>query len=234
MRQIISNGILLSDKKFAFSLKEAGLNEVKLSVHSVNAKKHDSIVGVKGAFEKINNAIEILNDLEIKVSCNFAIMYCNYEELPLFVKYMNDKGLSGFCFMFSFFSGKFANHSQVISYSKVKKYIITALEYMKLKKIKAETAMLNNFVPCILPGYENLIADWGDIKKNSMVGLSGNIKNGKEIYCGRKILLSSCNKCIYGKICYGIDRGYLEKFGDSEFKPLKSIPDKRMTDPLYI
>ncbi|NLI09610.1 MAG: radical SAM protein [Elusimicrobia bacterium] len=235
MIQIVSNGIAFSNFSFAKKVAFYGANEIKLSLHSVNSERHDRFVGVKGAFKNIMSSIENFNRLRVKVSCNFAVMKENYNELPLFVKFMEKNRLTGFCFMFGFFSGKNSYRGAGISYSRLKPYLLTALNYIKIKKIPIETAMISNFVPCILPGYENIMSDWGDIKSvSSVISDENKKKSNREIYAARKTLIDSCAKCVYVKICYGIEKAYLEKFGDMEFKPLLKIPSKKIYDPLYL
>lgn len=232
--QIISNGIKLADLRFASKLVEAGANEFKISLHSTTKKIHDYLVGVKGAFVKVQKAFDNLNTLKVKVSSNFAINKLNYKELPLFTKLMVERyGLTGFCFMFSFYSGKMLSSDLDIRYSEVIPYLKCSLEYIRQNNVPIETKMLNNFLPCLMPEYVNIMSDWGEEEDYSTTSKDGRVKENKNFYKGRKKLLKKCKKCIFYEKCFGVDKFYLEKFGEDEFIPVvKEIP-QRLPDPLY-
>lgn len=45
-------------------------------------------------------------------------------------------------------------------------------------------------------------------------------------------MFKKCASCIYGKICYGVDRIYLERYGENEFSPVKE-EKKSVFTPVY-
>ncbi len=234
MIQVLSNGLFFSDFSISSRAVKCGVNEVKLSLHSLNAEKHDYLTGVKGSFKKVFRAAENLNRLKVKVSFNFAVNRLNYMEIPIFVKKISAMGYRGFCFMFDFYEGRFKQDKNLcVSYSNVIPYLEIALDYMKIRNIRPETAMLNNFTPCLMPGYENIMADWGQRKFYSKIR-KNSLNMEKSFYNTRKSLLKSCCKCIYGDICYGPDRGYVDVFGCSEFKPITKKTKISFLRPLYL
>ncbi len=240
MIQIISNGIKLADYSFAKKLVLAGANEFKISLHGYFSATHDRLVGVPGAFKKGLKAINNLNRLGVKVASNFAINGLNYKELPLFAKFMaENRKLTGFCFMFSFYEGDMLlNKAKLgVSYSEVKPYLLYALKYLKKNKIIIETKMLNNFVPCILEEYSNLISDWGAEYSESLSSIGKQGKPGDtkmpKLYSNRKKKIKVCANCIYKNSCYGIDKQYLKTFGEKEFKAIKKAPEIFPLRPLY-
>lgn len=233
--QILSNGIKLADFDFAKKIVSAGANEFKISLHSISEEKHDYLLGIKGAFSKVLKSFENLNELGVKISSNFAINSLNYKEIPLFAKFMNEEyGITGFCFMFSFYTGRMPVSNLSVRYSKVIPYLRYALEYIRQNKIPIETKMLNNFLPCLMPEYVNIMADWGEDLKYSPVAKKGKISTNREFYSGRKKFLEGCKECIYYERCFGIDAEYLSRFGGNEFIPVKKEKVYRLPDPLYI
>lgn len=219
--QIITNGIKTRDYKFSKKLIKAGLNEVKFSLHSINKKIHDKIVGYDGAFDSILKSVENFNKLGIKIAFNFAINKLNYKELPVFTELMHRYSITGFCFMFSFYEGNMLNNPSIsVSYSDVLPYLKTTLKYIKQKKILIETKMLNNFPPCVIPEYIDLISDW-KLDNNIYSKIYDNRKNKNNPSSSRKTKIKACRKCLYNKLCNGIDNGYLDKYGGSEFIPVR-------------
>ncbi len=89
--QTISNGRMFSVEEFAKRTKEAGIDEVTLSLHGATAKTHDELVMVKGAFNQLMKAAKNLRKLGIRVSFDVGIFEENYKELPDIIRLIHDK-----------------------------------------------------------------------------------------------------------------------------------------------
>lgn len=223
--QLLTNGLKLKDYAYVQKLAASGVDEVKISLHGANAATHDYLMQVKGAFNNALLAVENLNKAGIKASFNFAITAKNYRQMPLFAKLAGTRlGVTGFCFMFSFYSGGMLEEGSDlrISYSEILPYLRLALQYMKLKNIVIESKMLSNFVPCLAPELINLMSDWGSSgpEATSQVGVGKRIRVVKESYPERKKKIKACAGCVYASLCYGPDCGYVIYFGEREFKPI--------------
>jgi hypothetical protein len=93
--------------------------------------------------------------------------------------------------------------------------------------LPAFSGVLANFTPCVLPGYEHLIADWArDAGEGEPLFAPGRKPQSmgamKE---AQKIRPKACAGCAYASRCLGVDREYLGLFGAAEFKPLSGIPE---------
>ena len=78
----LSNGFIFSDFNFLKKSKEKGLEEILFSMHSYK-DNHDKHLGVKGAFEKIIQAIKNSIELNLITRINITIT-------PLNQNYLND------------------------------------------------------------------------------------------------------------------------------------------------
>ncbi len=222
--QILTNGLKLRDYDYVRRLADAGIDEVKISLHGTDAATHDWLMQVPGAFDNAFIATENLNRAGIKASFNFAVTSRNYMQMPLFARLAGSRlGVTGFCFMFSFYSGGMLEEAGGlgVKYSAAVPYLRLALRYMKVKNIVIESKMLSNFVPCVAPELTNLMSDWGfsGPEAVSKVGIGGKVREVKESYPERKTRLPSCAGCVYADRCYGPDSGYVKIYGGSEFIP---------------
>ena len=178
-------------------------------------------------------AVANLNRARVKVSFNFAVTSANYRQMPLFAKLAGvTLGVTGFCFMFSFYSGGMldSENGLNVSYSEAVPYLRLALRYMIMKNIPIESKMLSNFTPCVAPELANLMSDCRDDAPES----GSKISSGKVTrvsgggYRERKVKPESCSECVYFRHCYGADEGYLKIYGSGEFVPVKKT---RLTYP---
>ncbi|HAT71350.1 MAG TPA: hypothetical protein DCS63_00860 [Elusimicrobia bacterium] len=236
--QMVSNGLKLSDPEFAGRMAGAGLNLAKISIHGVNAATHDYLTGRKGAFEKALTAVNNLNRLGIYTSTNMALTRVNYRQLPLYVKFFHEEmALSGFCFYFSFYTGRMAADQDLqVPYSEVLPYVRHTLEYMRLRRIGIDWKVLGNFLPCLMPEYANLMMDWGAASvadTKASVRKKGGSFTSMEFMEKRKIKPASCRGCVYYSACYGVDARYCERFGTAEFRPVKEKPRAFPLRPVY-
>ncbi len=227
--QIVTNGQKMADYRYARTLKEAGLNSATFSVHAPESNLHDSIVGIKGAFKNILKAMENAAKLGIYISTGTAVNYLNYKKVPEIAMFLNKRfNVESYHFIAMHFMGAGDLNSKKlsVSYSQNLPYIKEALNYLSSKRILPISAVLSNYLPCILPGYEHLISDWKipfcdddlylpeKVYKESMYSM---ITEKFRMKSGR------CRQCIYFKICAGFEKKYFEMYGDREFRPLKSI-----------
>lgn len=236
--QVLTNGLKMRDYEYVCRLAESGIDEVKISLHGADAPTHDALMQVPGAFDNAMVAVDNLNRAGIKASFNFAVTAKNYRQMPLFAKMAGtDLGLTGICFMFSFYSGGMLERTDFLGvrYTEIMSSLRLAMNYIKAKKIIIESKMLSNFVPCLAPEYANIMSDWGYAGPEavSQVGISGKVRLAKESYPERKELLPQCKNCVYASRCYGPDKGYVALYGGSEFVPLKEEPKNFPHETLY-
>jgi len=95
---LVSNGLLLSDYDFIKKSCDLGLKEVLFSVHGYK-ENHDKMVGVKGAFDKIIQAIKNAQKLNILSRVNITVNLMNIKIIPDIVKYLLDFGVYQFNFI---------------------------------------------------------------------------------------------------------------------------------------
>lgn len=234
--QLLTNGLKFSEAGFARRAAAAGVDEVKVSLHGVDAATHDRLTGVPGSFRKAMKAFERLNEAGIKASANFAVTRLNYRQMPLYAKLVaGDLGLTGFCFMFSFYEGDMLPNSAALSvrYSEVLPSLRLALAYLKSSGAMIETRMIANFPPCLAPEYSNLMIDWGRPRGGGHVFKDGERRRPDEFYSPRKAQLPSCAGCAYAADCYGVDRSYARAYGSSEFRPVRRRASRFPLKTLY-
>jgi MoaA/NifB/PqqE/SkfB family radical SAM enzyme len=93
----LSNGSKFKDKEFLKKSKEFGLKEILFSLHGSNAKLHDEIVGRKGAFDDIIQAIKNAKELGLIVRLNCTVTEKNIwymQEYKDLVNSINPKQLN--------------------------------------------------------------------------------------------------------------------------------------------
>ena len=74
------NGTLLTEDK-ARGMKEGGIKRVSLSLDGKNAESHDSFRGVKGSFDSVMRASEMLKGVDLPFQINTTVTRLNVEDL---------------------------------------------------------------------------------------------------------------------------------------------------------
>jgi len=95
---LLSNGLILSDYNFIKKSFDLGLREILFSVHGYK-ENHDKIVGVRGAFEKIIQAIKNAQKLNILTRVNITVNLMNIKIIPDIINYLLDLGIYQFNFI---------------------------------------------------------------------------------------------------------------------------------------
>lgn len=82
----ITNGRMFFYDEFARKSVRAGLSEVIFSLNSHDAKTHDALVGVKGAFDQVVRGVENVRALGTPFRMNVVVTLKNYSQLPDMVR----------------------------------------------------------------------------------------------------------------------------------------------------
>ena len=75
---VISNGSVLSNKKVAQRLAQAGLDDVLISIHGHDAATHDLLTATPGSFVRLLQAVDNIQDAGLRLRTNSVICEPNY------------------------------------------------------------------------------------------------------------------------------------------------------------
>lgn len=83
---LVSSGFALTEEKLR-RIKYAGLDTLQLSLESIEPAKHDAIVGIKGSFQKILEAIKYAKELRLNICLNVVFYRGNDEEIRRIIEF---------------------------------------------------------------------------------------------------------------------------------------------------
>ncbi len=78
--RIFTNGYLI-DKEKAEKIKALVPFDVEMSIHGDNAETHEQVTGIKGSFERLLQAVEMLRGIDVKVNLKSLITRINQDQL---------------------------------------------------------------------------------------------------------------------------------------------------------
>ena len=218
--QIQSNGRMFVYKDFCKKIIKAGANEFALALHGHIPQLHDYLTSVKGSFEQTVQGIKNLKSLGQRVIMNTVITKSNYRHLPEIAKLLINLRVDQYqlAFVHPLGNAKKNFDSIVPLMSLVQPYVKLALEL----GIKAGIKVMTEAIPyCLMKGYEKYIAEnimpKMKIFEENLVIEDFEKSRRKE----GKRKGPQCKKCRYFFQCEGPWKEYPERFGFSEFKPIK-------------
>lgn len=158
--QTVTNGRLFAYQEFLDRCLEAGLQEITFSLHGPNARVHDALVGVKGAFEQESAGLRrALDDGRPIVNVDIVINRGNVKVLPEMLETFYGWGVREFDLLQVVpFGNAFRDGRDVLFYDleEAAPYIREALAFSTRPDVHV---WLNRFPPPHLEGYEHLIQD---------------------------------------------------------------------------
>jgi MoaA/NifB/PqqE/SkfB family radical SAM enzyme len=212
--QTVTNGRLFSYPEFLRRCTEAGLGEITFSLHGPNARIHDALVGVKGAFDQeiagLKNAV---SDGRLIVNIDIVINRGNVKHLAEMLETFIGLGVREFDLLQVVpFGRAFTDGRDILFYDldEMRPYLQAALEYSKRPDIHM---WLNRFPPQHLEGYERLIQDpykLNDEVRGRKEEFARLLDEGVQLDCrdpGR------CRYCYLEQLCDKLEtvRGQLQK-----------------------
>ena len=206
--QTVTNGRMFSYPEFLDRCLSAGLQEITFSVHGHNARVHDALVGVKGAFDEEVRAIQLaLADGRPIVNLDVCLNKGNVRRLPKLLDRFIALGVHEFdlLHLIPFGAAWDPRHRDSLVYD-----IDEAMPFIQSALKRSEEPGLhiwfNRFPPPYLEGYEHLIQDPHKLHDEAR----GRFEE-YELWLTRGVPLSCreparCERCYLQPFCDAVDR----------------------------
>ena len=158
--QTVTNGRLFAYKEFLTRCIDAGLGEITFSIHGVNARIHDALVGTRGAFEQeIQGLQHALDDGRVIINIDVCVNRGNVKTLPDLLEKFTNMGVYEYDLLHVIpFGRAYTEGKETLFYDleEMRPYLLKAFEYSKRPNMHI---WLNRFPVPHLEGFENLIQD---------------------------------------------------------------------------
>lgn len=158
--QTVTNGRLFAYKDFLTRCIDAGLGEITFSIHGVNARIHDALVGSKGAFDQeIQGLQHALDDGRVIINIDVCVNRGNVKTLPDLLEKFTGMGVYEYDLLHVIpFGRAYTEGKETLFYDleEMRPYLLEAFAYSKRPNMHI---WLNRFPVPHLEGFENLIQD---------------------------------------------------------------------------
>lgn len=216
-----TNGHTLSDKNFAKQLVDLNVKLFVVSFHHIRKEEIADLANVDEKWlEEIIQGIKNVQALGAKVRTNTVLYKNNLAEFPEIIDYIaKNLGVKRINISAMHPTGRaYQNFEEVVpTYTEIASLAMQAVDkYDGKDQVKIS---LEGFPPCMIPGYEKNIVDWYDIDYKLLYHsfvldsyaefMSNSTKEKGEV----------CEHCKYkdDRLCGGIYKEYIEKYGWNEF-----------------
>lgn len=209
-----TNGYRLSDSGYLRKLCSAGLSRVLLSLHGAKRETHDTMVGLKGSFDRALQALALLGQAGMRTTVNFVMSPSNFSEAPEFTSLVTSISASArIRFSFPIVEGAaFDNAAQILlSFPDFIKSCSLAAAHNPGARDRIEVA---NVPPCVSDQL-GIEPSYLMSQRHTLVEVSpfyqNNIQRGELL-----AKLSSCNSCKWSSDCGGVQIPYFTRFADAD------------------
>lgn len=229
---IATNGRMLSYKKFAKELFDAGITALIFSIHGHTAELHDLLTRAEGSFDQLIQGIRNMQELGFnRFGTNTTIVKQNYKILPDIGRFILSLGFakqnSEFIFVDPMHGGAFNRFDELSpQISEVAPYIKECLELGREfnDNITNLGHWVIRYVPlCYFKDYLEQISEIQELRLFKTIHLAPDyenydVENSRRDFARAKT--DKCKLCVYYKICEGIWKKYLDVYGDKELIPV--------------
>jgi MoaA/NifB/PqqE/SkfB family radical SAM enzyme len=200
--QTVTNGRLFSYGDFFERCIEAGLQEITFSIHGPNARVHDALVGVKGAYEEEMAGLRrALRDGRPIVNVDVVINRGNVKVLPEMLEGLYAEGVRELDLLQVVpFGRAFTEGKDTLFYDleEAAPYLRRALEFSRRPDVHV---WLNRFPPPHLEGFEHLVQDpykLTDEVRGRKEELTRQLERGEPLDCRDP---ARCRYCYLETLC---------------------------------
>ncbi|NOY94320.1 MAG: radical SAM protein [Deltaproteobacteria bacterium] len=158
--QTVTNGRMFRYRPFLTAAIDAGLGEITFSIHGPNAKIHDALVGVKGAFEQELEGLQnALDDGRVILNIDVCVNRGNVKHLDALIEKFVGMGVREYDLLHVIpFGRAYTEGRDTLFYDldASREHLVRAFEWSKKPDMHI---WLNRFPVRHLEGYESLIQD---------------------------------------------------------------------------
>ena len=214
--QTVTNGRLFAYQEFLDRCLAAGLAEITFSLHGPNARIHDALVGVKGAFEQESAGLRrALDDGRPIVNVDIVINRGNIKALPEMLDTFYGWGVREFDLLQVVpFGSAFTDGRDILFYdlAEAAPFIRYALEFSTRDDVHV---WFNRFPPPHLEGFEHLIQDpykLNDEVRGRKEEFSKQLETGVMLECREP---ERCRYCYLEQLCDVLEESQTTLHGHS-------------------
>jgi radical SAM protein with 4Fe4S-binding SPASM domain len=222
---ITTNGRLLSNKDYAKSLLDAGLNSIVFSINGPNAQIHDYLSGVQGAFEQTIQGMRNVRSLseKIYICTNTTITKPNIKFLPEIAELSAKLGGNAMEFIFPHPKGNaWDNFEEMVP--RLDELIPVVPKTIGVGKRHGILHCWFRYVPlCYMYGCWDFISETasrGRLEEQHIGPEFTDLEVEKNRALHGRVKGPQCAGCKYFNACEGIFREYAEKRGFDELVPI--------------
>ncbi|MCK5282313.1 MAG: radical SAM protein [Nanoarchaeota archaeon] len=224
-----TNGRMFYYKEFAEKAASiADINYV-VALHSHKKEIHESITRAEGSFEQTVTGIKNLIALDQKLIGKVVISKKNIKHLKELMQFFIELNIKEVNMAFPHAQGNAWKYFDdvVPRYTELAPFVHKTIDFIeKYNKENNENIKIEfEAIPlCFMQGYKNYVSELKFLGKkySELKALDGRVINWEQARKEIKRKFSQCKKCKYESICEGPWSEYVEKYGDNEFKEIKS------------
>lgn len=216
--KIQSNGLMYAYGQYVDTLLEAGANRFNISTMAHTPELYEQITGLPGSLELVTRGIRNLLDRNATVILDQIMKSDTFRHLPEIVRYFNELGARRFVlWLVSLTENNRENLESLVPVPEMKPFIIKCFDMAR----QGGFEVLSRHIPrCYFPGYEDHV--WNVRWDKVRVVTPNDSFDLLESAISTNVHASCCRDCAVFDDCPGLRRDYLERYGESEIKPIGS------------
>lgn len=217
--KIPSNGLMYSYRAYAEEAVEAGITDFHISFMAHTPELYEKIMGKPGAFDLVTQGVRNLIALKQKPIGDLIIKNDTWMHLADIVEHWAGSGVETFnLWLVSLSDRNQDNLESLLTVSEMRDGICAAFERGKQLGV---TVRSRHIPRCMLPGYEDHIAD---LREDKVLVVTPRATFALwESKISPSVYGAKCEGCRHQHgICLGLRRDYLERYGDDEVRPERS------------
>ena len=204
--QTVTNGRMFQYREFLTKCIDAGLDEITFSIHGPNARIHDALVGVRGAFEQEVQGLEnALADGRVIVNIDVCVNRGNVKALPEIIETFVAKGVREFDLLQVIPFGRAFREGRDTLFYDIEEAAESLRQAFAWSRKPDMHIWLNRFPPEHCEGFEELIQDphkLDDEVRGRRPEFERLLARGEPLDCREP---ARCRYCYLERLCDTLD-----------------------------